>query len=149
MITYLKGDATEPDIKNSTMFIVHMCNDVPSWGAGFVLAVSKKWKKPEKEYWKLSKYKLGTIKTVCVDENNCLNVINMTAQHRIGRYGKVSYNHLEKCLNDVYNEVHDHINPTVHMPRIGCGLGKGRWSVVEGIIKKTLKDIPVYVYDLK
>jgi hypothetical protein len=41
--------------------------------------------------------------------------------------------------------------PSIHMPRIGCGLGGGDWSVVEEAILATLVDIyglSVTVYDL-
>ena len=38
---------------------------------------------------------------------------------------------------------------TVHMPRIGCGLAGGDWSVMEKIVQEELADhgIPVTVYD--
>lgn len=42
-------------------------------------------------------------------------------------------------------------SPSLHMPRIGCGLAGGRWSHIEPIILKTLDAFPtlhVYVYDL-
>lgn len=50
-ITYLKGDATNPMGKGNKI-IAHICNDVGGWGKGFVLAISRKWKEPEKAYRK-------------------------------------------------------------------------------------------------
>lgn len=39
------------------------------------------------------------------------------------------------------------LNASVHMPRIGCGLGGGTWEEVEPIIVRTLTDTQVHVYD--
>jgi hypothetical protein len=35
----------------------------------------------------------------------------------------------------------------VHAPRIGCGLGGGKWDQVEPLIQKMLGEVAVYVYD--
>ncbi len=48
-IQYLKGDATNPTGDNNKV-IVHICNDLGKWGKGFVLAISKRWSKPEQVY---------------------------------------------------------------------------------------------------
>lgn len=40
-IHYVTGDATEP-IGEGEKIIAHICNDQGGWGAGFVLALSKK-----------------------------------------------------------------------------------------------------------
>ena len=49
-ITYLKGDATCPQNVTKNIYIAHVCNDINKWGKGFVLALSKKWKEPEKYF---------------------------------------------------------------------------------------------------
>lgn len=43
-IQYLKGDATNPQVEGNKI-ITHICNDIGGWGKGFVLAISKRWKK--------------------------------------------------------------------------------------------------------
>ncbi len=48
-INYLIGDATNPNADRSKI-IVLICNDIGKWGKGFVLAISKRWKSPEKIY---------------------------------------------------------------------------------------------------
>ncbi len=48
-IRYLKGDATDPEGDGSKV-IVHIGNDVGKWGKGFVLAISNRWKDPERTY---------------------------------------------------------------------------------------------------
>ena len=48
MIHYLKADATAPQTEGN-IIITHICNDIGAWGKGFVLALSKRWKTPEKQ----------------------------------------------------------------------------------------------------
>lgn len=59
----------------------------------------------------------------------------------------VDYDALKTCLMKVGQYVG---GKSVHMPRIGVGLGGGSWPVVEGIILETLcnKGINVFVYHL-
>ncbi len=83
MITYLKGDATNPQVGENKI-IAHICNDIGGWGKGFLLAISKRWKEPENEYRKGFKndenFHLGKIQMVQVENN--LWICHMIAQHR-------------------------------------------------------------------
>ena len=45
----VQGDATSPP-GEGVKIIAHVCNDVGGWGKGFVVAVSKRWPDPEREY---------------------------------------------------------------------------------------------------
>jgi hypothetical protein len=60
----------------------------------------------------------------------------------------VRYDHLFVALMKVYNfcKLHDY---TIHMPRIGCGLGGGNWDEVEKVIGLCLDEyyVRTYVYD--
>jgi hypothetical protein len=158
-IQYFKCDATKP-IGNGEKYICHVCNDIGAWGAGFVLALSKKWTEPELSYkarfFFNKKPELGTFNIAQVEKD--VFVVNMIAQHGVGLNGKppIRYDAVEKCLGDLANEIltsetwirgHE---VSVHMPRIGCGLAGGKWDVIEKIIidKLSKQDIPVFVYDL-
>jgi O-acetyl-ADP-ribose deacetylase (regulator of RNase III) len=150
-INYLKGDATCPQTAGSKI-LAHICNDVGGWGKGYVLAISKRWKEPENEYrfWynnrKNNNFALGKIQIVEVSKN--LWVCNMVAQHGLGWHdGKppIRYDALERCLIPL-NSCARFVQASIHLPRIGCGLAGGKWSLVEEIIKKKLT-VPVYVYD--
>lgn len=149
MIHYIKSDATKP-IGDGTKIICHVCNDIGAWGAGFVLAISKRWKKPELYYRQWSKekgLKLGQVQIVPV--GNGIIVANMIAQHGIYKSNgniPLRYSSLRKCLASL-QQVSS--NSTIHMPRIGCGLAGGDWNTVEKIIKEELPDHEIYVYDLK
>jgi len=52
MITYLEGDATDPQglTPHENKIIAHVCNDIGAWGRGFVLSLSKRWPHAEKAY---------------------------------------------------------------------------------------------------
>jgi O-acetyl-ADP-ribose deacetylase (regulator of RNase III) len=158
MITYLTGDATDPQTPG-TKVIAHVCNDEGKWGRGFVLSVSKRWSEPEADYREWSAltqpydgptqpFTLGQTRLVhCYGD---IYVANMIAQH--GRYAKddgtppIRYGALEECLTELRRlAIWNHA--TVHMPRIGCGLAGGKWSEIEPIIERTLPDIEVYIYD--
>lgn len=155
MIKYVVGDATAP-AGDGIKLIVHICNDIGAWGAGFVMALSRKWDQPEREYKRIpaKKRKLGYVQYVPVGNNTY--VVNMIAQHNIrpNEFGvpMVRYGALETCLNKVVNFARSLDNETtpvsIHMPPVGCGLGGGKWSVVKAVLNEAIPDdIPVTVYD--
>ena len=149
-IKYMRGDATRPS-KKGNKIIIHICNDIGAWGAGFVLAVSRRWPKPKAEYLKAvrnGELKLGDIQMVKVEEDTW--VANMIAQRDIvtrNRLPPIRYNALGKCLAKVAQEA-ERIKASVHMPRIGCGLAGGKWELVEPLIVTHLGKVENFVYDL-
>ncbi|PIF43847.1 O-acetyl-ADP-ribose deacetylase (regulator of RNase III) [Chryseobacterium sp. 52] len=154
-IQYLKGDATNPKAEGNKI-IAHICNDIGGWGKGFVVAVSKRWKQPEKEYREWFKnggnFNLGEIQMVQTEKD--IWVCNMIGQHKIMTNSNgvqpIRYEAVEECLEKLANEALK-FNAEVHMPRIGCGLAGGKWEEIEPIIERTLlrNDISVYVYDFE
>ena len=150
MIEYVSGDACEP--RGAGRFvIVHVCNDRGGWGAGFVRAVSRRWPEPEAVYRQLARQGLvlGTVQLVAVGDG--LAVANVIAQNGYAsaqRPVAVDYDALRRGLT----QLADRLEPgtSVHMPRIGTGLGGGSWSEVAPIIEETLCDrgLVVNVYDL-
>ena len=151
-IHYLVGNATEPQTRENTQnFIVHVCNDIGVWGAGFVLALSKKWNEPKRMYEAMFPQHgtLGCVSFAPVEEN--LTVVNMIAQHGIRwRHGipPIRYAALSDCLESVGHMARCSDGSRIHMPRIGCGLAGGQWEMVEPLIKEWLYKLEVYVYDL-
>jgi len=154
-IQYLKGDATDPQIEGNKI-IAHICNDIGGWGKGFVMAISKRWKKPENEYrkWFQSEdnFNLGEIQIIQVE--NEIWICNMIGQHKTITNSKgippIRYEAVEKCLEKLTDEALK-LNASIHMPRIGCGLAGGNWEEIEPIIEKTLlkNNVEVYVYDFE
>jgi len=165
MITYLSGDATQPQTKGPAV-IAHVCNSLGGWGRGFVLSLSDRWAAPEAAYrrWHRDRvcskdgvgyvpFALGQIQVVPVGGG--LVVCNMVAQAGYTRRESepsIRYDCLEQCLNSVERMVAASGIPySVHMPRIGCGLGGSNWGMIEPIVERSLTDkgVPTYVYDFE
>jgi O-acetyl-ADP-ribose deacetylase (regulator of RNase III) len=171
VINYLVGDATAPQ-GSGPKIIAHICNDAGGWGAGFVVAISRRWKEPEAAYrawhrdgthpdvYGLSKtFGLGQVQLVAVGPD--LWVANMVAQKGYGARGTaphktdddsggppIRYDFLAQCLLRVGNMAGRN-RASVHMPRIGTGLSGGKWERIEPIIEDMLETREVYVYDLR
>ena len=150
-IQFVKGDATLPEGEGNKI-IAHICNDLGYWGAGFVLALSERWKEPEKQYRKWFREKgllpLGEVQFVKAEEK--LWIANLVAQHDILPHNNISpirYEALQKALKKVAVFAQEK-KASVHMPKIGFGLAGGDWKKIEGIIKKELagKGVSVTVY---
>jgi O-acetyl-ADP-ribose deacetylase (regulator of RNase III) len=153
-IQYLAGDATAP-IGRGSRIIVHVCNDVGGWGAGFVLAISRRWSLPESEYrrWyaerERSGFGLGEVQLVQVEPE--LFVANLIGQHGIRERGgrpPIRYEAVSAGLAKVRHHALV-LGATVHMPRIGCGLAGGTWEEIEPFIQQELTShgLSVTVYD--
>ncbi len=153
IIQYTKGDATQPKT-NGNKIIVHICNDIGGWGKGFVMAISKRWKKPEQEYrkWYTSQenFDLGEVQFVQVEKD--LWIANIIGQHKIRKdengNAPIRYEAIQKGLKKVCTKAKD-LNASVHMPRIGCGLAGGTWDKIEPLINQELLENQIYttVYD--
>jgi O-acetyl-ADP-ribose deacetylase (regulator of RNase III) len=154
-IKYIVGDATQPLGKGNKV-IVHVCNDIGAWGAGFVKALSRKWPEPEQQYkeWFSKKdnpdayFGLGSVQVVCVEDK--IWIANMIGQKGIrGRSSgpPVRYDAIAVGLEKIKRFAQS-INASVHMPKIGSGLAGGNWDRIEDIIKKELDGVDVIVYEL-
>jgi O-acetyl-ADP-ribose deacetylase (regulator of RNase III) len=155
-ITYLKGDATSPQAKGVKL-ICHICNDAGGWGKGFVLAISKRWKQPERAYreWYKDRSKndfaLGAVQFVQVEPY--IWIANMVAQRgtRTGSHGPpIRYEAVAECLKNVASKSAE-MRASIHMPRIGCGLAGGSWERIEPLILENLCEpgLAVTVYDFE
>lgn len=153
-ITYVRGDATAPSVKGVKV-IAHVCNDIGGWGKGFVLALSRRWPAPEKEYraWHRERasndFGLGAVQFVQVEPY--VWVANMVGQRGIRTGSKgvpVRYEAIDAALERLAAKAAE-LGASVHMPRIGCGLAGGKWSRVEPLITERLvrQGIAVTVYD--
>jgi O-acetyl-ADP-ribose deacetylase (regulator of RNase III) len=154
-IIYLIGDATASQMEGKKI-IAHICNDIGKWGKGFVLAISKRWKAPEKTY-KLSfdkspKPMLGEVQFVAV--NGDIIVASIIGQRGIQSAGDkkspspIRYDAVRQGLTTIAEYALNN-NASIHMPRIGCGLAGGTWNEIEPIIIDTLikNKIVTCVYD--
>lgn len=91
-------------------------------------------------------FELGS--TQFVQTHSDIWFANMIAQHdvrTINGVPPIRYDALSKCLADV-NKFAIANNAVIRMPRIGCGLAGGSWSVVERLINDNVA-VDVVVYD--
>ena len=149
MIRYVTGDATRP-LGSGPRIIAHVCNDIGAWGAGFVIAVSRRWPQPEADYraWaERGPRHPGAVQFVPVGDQ--IVVANMIAQRGVGGARPLRYGALYTCLGEVA-AMAIRTDGSVHMPRIGCGLAGGSWEMVEALVEESLceRQVPVTVYDL-
>jgi O-acetyl-ADP-ribose deacetylase (regulator of RNase III) len=164
-INYVKGDATQPQ-GDGVKYIIHCCNDEGAWGAGFVMALSRRWEYPEVFYrnWAADgitysevPFKLGEIQWMYVEDN--IVVCNMIGQHgtrTVDGVPPVRYDAIAECLVKVRKLIQDRLVPppeqlcSVHCPRFGAGLAGGDWEKIEWLLQTYLVDhgVPVTVYDL-
>ena len=152
-LTYIEGDATKP-IGTGIKYIIHCCNDVGGWGAGFVLALSRKWKDPESDYryWasNTKDFKLGNVRFVQVEKD--IKVVNMIGQHGTGPDSvgnpPIRYVAIKQCLKKVAEHCKEN-NASVHAPKFGSDLAGGDWKLIEKMIKEELinKGIDVTIYE--
>src|SRR5262245_26359810 len=135
-IQYLRGDATSPQAKGNKV-IAHICNDLGGWGKGFVLAVSRRWPEPERDYRKWhsersrNDFGLGAVQFVQVEPY--IWVANMIGQRgmKTGSKGPpIRYDAVDESLSTLADFASKQ-SASVHMPRIGCGLAGGRWELIE------------------
>jgi len=151
-LTYITGDATRPTFEGPKI-IAHGCNTVGAWGAGFVMAISARWSKPCDEYLKnqdLGMNKLGSVHFVQVEDDIWVaNMITQSGIYSTANPRPLNYEAVEDCLE--FLALHaKNLKATIHMPRIGTGLAKGRWDEIEDRIQQKLcrTGIDVFVYDL-
>lgn len=158
LVNYVEGDATTPE-GGGFKAIVHCCNNIGAWGAGFVMALSKRWDRPEKEYreWyrrrkeKGKELRLGSVQIVPVEDD--IVVANLIGQHGIraseGRI-PIRYEALSRGFEFLAQYIlkRPELNASVHAPRIGCGLAGASWSQVEPLLDQhfTMRGIPVTIY---
>lgn len=152
-IYYLRGDATQPVNRPAAIF--HVCNDIGAWGAGFVMAISSRWKAPERAYRHFANMpgglELGTYQLTAVEPG--LLVVNLIAQRGLRSKTNprpLNYVHLGNALMNAGHYLNSNYGGqyTIHMPRIGCGLAGGDWRIVEQIIHDALPNFDIWVYDL-
>jgi hypothetical protein len=153
-IKYIKADATDPKGEGKKL-LIHCCNDIGGWGAGFVTALSKRWKEPEEKYrlWYKSgkNFELGNIQPVKVEKD--IAVVNMIGQEGVGYKNGVPpirYKAVESCLLKVADLALKY-NASIHCPYLMCcDLAGGEWETIENMLIEAFSvlDIDVTVYDL-
>jgi O-acetyl-ADP-ribose deacetylase (regulator of RNase III) len=166
-LKYVNGDATAP-VGDEPKIIVHCVNCLGVMGSGIALTIRKKWPHVFEQYYEYcynmgvrNKSLLGECKIVKAEKN--IAVANLFGQNSTGlihigdvdiepvdyRAIKIGFARLKQQWLS-FNESGKFIGmPSLHMPRIACGLAAGRWDWIETIITDVFSDvdIDITVYD--
>ncbi len=150
-INYVIGDATHP-ASDGPKVIVHVVNNLGRWNSGFVLAINKRWTKPRTKYqlWsKMPNFQLGGCQFVQVETD--IWVANVVGQHQTIRENSspIRYEALREGLKKVADFCIEN-GASYHSCRLGSGLARGSWPVIEDIIEDEIvnRGISATVYDL-
>ena len=150
------GDVTDPQTTtpNEIVLIPHCCNDENIWGGGFVIALSKKWKEPEKNYRAFCEGKapylvrqkhipiLGRVCYAKIDEH--LVIANMIGQKGIASVDNpipIKYKALADCMTEVVGYIEmikrQTSNPVViHCPKFGSLRAMGNFDFILELIRE-------------
>lgn len=136
--------------------IVHGCNAQGVMGSGVAKAIKEKYPEVFKGYrqqYEDTGLMLGDARGYVVADG--LVVWNAITQKNYGdptstRY--VSYDAIAECFEIINRDVAViekmlNVEPHIHIPLIGAGLGGGKWEIIEKIIEETVT-IPVTVWKL-
>jgi hypothetical protein len=157
----VQGDATLPQRESDDEIVIipHVCNNLGGWGAGFVLALGKRFgDEPEKAYRLIvASNSLGQTSFCDLREEYGIKIANMIAQN--GYIGEdnprpLDYGALVKCMQAVVQEIHYAlyslpVKKTIHCPKFGSALAGGNWEFIEALIEDIwlAKGIDVTVYE--
>jgi Zn-dependent peptidase ImmA (M78 family) len=151
-IRFLRGDALDPRGPGPKI-VAHVVNDkTPRWGAGFGLAVQKKWPQVQRQFEAafsgMTGSKLG--RTAISRVTDDLYAFQMICQRGYASSGTLlRYEALRECLAQLRDTAITK-KASVHMPRIGSGEARGSWALIENLISEELcaRGVSVTVYDL-
>jgi Zn-dependent peptidase ImmA (M78 family) len=151
-VEHLVGDATQPR-GGERKLILQIVNDkTPRWGAGFALAVRKKWPHVQNDFIKWAEkhhLKLGEVHVAPAEAD--IDVVSMIAQHGYGpsAHARIRYGALRHAFDRIVDLARAQ-RASIHMPRLGSGQSGGSWWIVSELIRETLisNSLRVTVYDL-
>lgn len=154
-LRYVTDDATLPQGSGARV-IAHVCNNRGGYGAGFALAVAKRYPRAKTKYQQgIRNLRLGDVQLVNVTSglmDDGLWVANMIAQDGYATDARpcaLRYDDLAECLKALANFSTEPFS--VHCPRMGAEIAGGDWAAVAHLLVKHLvmQGISVTVYDLE
>lgn len=145
IVSETKGDILRSPYKN----IAHGVNCKDKMGSGVAKALFTKYPEVKTSYHEFCSgvpelSRLGEVQPVDCGE---VIVFNCFTQFNYGYDNKkyVSYEAIVKCFKTLNMYLK---GQSIAIPRIGCGLAGGDWTVVRALIDELTPDLDVYVYYL-
>lgn len=154
-IQYKVGDLITAGLSREVNVVAHQCNCFNTMGSGIAPLMAKAFvglRDADNNTLRGDYTKLGKVSVSY--EMDGLLAFNLYGQYSYGRGQHTDYKAVEDSLALMYKIIinNQHITNDLHvgLPRIGCGLAGGDWSIVSKIIEEQLcqKGIPVTVYVL-
>lgn len=152
MLKYRKGDLIQAAKNNEVNVIAHQCNCFCNMGRGIAPLIAKAFPEAERADDKTLKgdeRKLGRLSVGRNKEYNVL-IFNLYGQYGYWRKSDGSINTDYDALRSALKEMSNYLSllDKVGLPKLGCGLGGGDWSIVSEIIEEELGDFDVTIYSL-
>ena len=154
-IIYKTGDLLKADEK----YIAHGCNAKGVMGSGVAKAIRVEYPGAYETYREVyelngNKLELGMLIAYGSLVHTIFNCITQDTYGRDKNVRYVDYDAVRHCMKRINNrflvDLWNDFPPTaVAMPKIGCNLGNGDWSIIEKIIEEesTAFQPVVYLYD--
>jgi O-acetyl-ADP-ribose deacetylase (regulator of RNase III) len=153
------GDATAP-IGEGKKIIAHIVNNVGAWGKGFTRDLGRRFPAAAKTYLDTAQSRriarpetplleLGNVIVVATAEED-IGVMHMIAQNGLPSRDNpqpLDMVALGKCLLLV-GQAARNWQRSVHMPKIGTGIARGKWSEIRPLIEEKLANVEVFIYEL-
>ena len=151
-IQYIHKNLIKAFLDNEVDVIIHGCNCFNTMGAGIALEIKNTFPEAYEADLKTikgDKNKLGSYSFSVINRNKYYPgiIYNAYTQYNYRDIDKSKTlfdydafsNVLEKIKTDlIFNQTfHNKIQPIIGMPKIGAGLAKGNWDIIENIIDKT------------
>lgn len=145
MIKEVLGDATRPQaVGTGPQIIVEVNNDRGYHDAGFARALNETWPAVPQLFraWMQSKPRpgLGAVRIVALSSDPDIRLAFMIAQRGLRSKDNphpIDYGYLRQTLTLVCREAQP-VGGTLHLPKIGAGLGGGRWPLIRALIQETV-----------
>ncbi len=144
MIKYIKGNLFTS--KNS---LAHCVSCDFKMGAGIAKEFKKRWRDEildiAYDSMECEEMPPGMCLTTPIDDEKRV-VFNMITKRNY--WQKPTYSDFEDALKDMFDQAKSWDAKVVSMPKIGCGLDKLKWSIIEKMILMHQGNIEVEVYEL-
>lgn len=148
---YIKGDLIKLALAGNFEVIAHGCNCMCQMGAGIAKTIKLEFPQAYKADCatkKGDKSKLGTCTfATCKIKNAVCDVVNAYTQyHWRGKGVLVNYDAIRSCMRWLKENYSD---KKIGLPKIGAGLAKGDWNIIESIIAEELKheDVTIVLFE--
>ncbi len=154
MITYVTGDLVNAFMSKDVDVIAHQANCFNTMRSGVAKAIVEEYPeaaKADQQTTKGDASKLGTMSVAEAGYPVGL-IYNLYGQFHYGRDGGqyTIYPALENAMQMMADDLRERgYLGKIGLPKLGCGLAGGKWSIVESIIERQLADWEVIVYSLE